>query len=104
MWKSIFSISTLFIGLWASAQNPAPQQNEKQPVDFRPHELKLGVNAIRSARTVFGSNLVTHEIEAALAMHRFVVVGNFGIEEHTRGESFDYENKGSRKRWRYTKT
>ena len=53
------------------------------------------MNAIRSARTAFGSDLITHEVEAALAMHRFVVVGNFGIEEHTRGESFDYENKGS---------
>lgn len=95
MWKSIFSISTLFIVLCASAQSPAPQQNEKQPVDFRPYELKLGVNAIRSARTAFGSDLITHEMEAALAVHRFVVVGNLGIEEHQRGESFDYENKGS---------
>lgn len=95
MWKSIFSISALVIGLRVSGQNPTPQQNVKQPVDFRPYELKLGMNAIRSARTAFGSDLITHEVEAALAVHRFVVVGNFGIEEHQRGETFDYENKGS---------
>lgn len=95
MWKFIFSISTLVIGLVASGQNPAPQQNVKQPVDFRPYELKLGGNAIRSARTAFGSDLITHELEAAVAMHRFVVVANFGIEERQRGESFNYKNKGS---------
>ena len=95
MLRFIFNISALAIGFTVIAQNPALQQDIKEQADFRPHEIKLGMNVVRSARTAFGTDLVTHEIEAALAMHRFVVVGNFGIEERQRGETFDYENKGS---------
>ena len=71
------------------------QPAEKQKLSFRPYEMKIGMNAIRSGRTFFGSGLTTHEVEAALALHRYNVVLDYGIEEHQRGETFNYENKGS---------
>lgn len=90
--KSTFSIASIFICIGLLAQEPAPA---KSPVDFKPYELKLGVNAIRSGRTFFGSGLTSHEVEAALAIHRYNVVLDYGVEEHQRGETFDYVNKGS---------
>ena len=64
-------------------------------MDFRPYELKMGVNSIRSGRTFFGSDLTSHEVEAAVAFHRYNLVLDYGVEEHQRGETFDYQNKGS---------
>ncbi len=94
MWKYFFSVSLVIVSLRLFAQNAAPTK-EKEPVDLRPYELKLGINAIRSGRTFFGSDLVSHEVEAALAIHKYNLVLDYGIEEHNRGESFDYQNKGS---------
>ena len=94
MWRSIFSILTLAISLVVLGQ-PAPPEKTKEPVDFRPYEVKIGVNAIRSGRTFAGGELTSHEVQAALAMHRYNVVVDFGIEEHQRGETFDYKNQGS---------
>lgn len=94
MLKYIFSISTLVFSLNVLGQPAAPPK-EKEPVDFRPYEVKIGLNAIRSGRAFFGSGLTSHEVEAALAIHRYNVVIDYGVEEHQRGETFDYENKGS---------
>lgn len=94
MLKSIFSISALFVSLIVFGQPAAPPK-EKEPVDFSPHELKIGINAIRSGRTFFGSDLTSHEVEAALAIERYNVVLDYGVEEHQRGETFDYQNMGS---------
>ncbi|WP_436514406.1 DUF6048 family protein [Ekhidna sp. To15] len=95
MLKSIFSISAWIIGLVVLGQ-PAPPKKVKEPVDFRPYEVKIGVNAIRGIRTLSGSeNLTTHEFQTAVAIHKYNLVFDFGIEEHKRGESFAYENKGS---------
>lgn len=95
MLRFIFSISALMIGLVVSGQ-PAKPKKEKEPIDFRPYEVKIGVNAIRGIRTLSGSDdLVTHEFQTAVAIHQYNVVFDFGIEEHKRGESFTYENAGS---------
>lgn len=94
MWKYFFSASLVAFSIGIFAQNASPIK-EKEPVDFRPYEVKIGVNAIRSGRTVFGSDIVSHEIEAALAIHKYNLVFDYGIEEHDRGESFDYQNRGS---------
>ncbi len=62
--------------------------------DWTPHELKVGINAIRSGRTIFGSGLNTHEIQLGLAMYRAIVILDLGVEENRRGESFSYTNTG----------
>ncbi|WP_462253951.1 DUF6048 family protein [Ekhidna sp.] len=94
MWKSTFSILTLTLSLILVGQ-PAPPSEDKEPVDFRPSEIKIGVNAIRSIRTFSKDDLSTHEVQAAIAIHKYNFVLDYGIEEHNRGETFDYENKGS---------
>lgn len=95
MWKYTFSILILFITFSSQAQQRPAATKKKDSVNFRPHELKIGLNAIRSGRTLFGSDVTTHEVEAALAMHRYVVVANYGVEEQSRGETFDYVNQGN---------
>lgn len=94
MWKFTFSILTLVLSLAVFSQPAAPKK-EKEPVDFRPYEVKIGVNTIRSIRTFAGDDLTTHEFQTAVAIHKYNVVLDFGVEEHQRGESFAYENKGS---------
>lgn len=94
MWKYIFSITALVFSLTALGQ-PAKPPKEKEPLSFRPYEVKIGMNAIRSGRTFAGSGFVSHEVEAAVAIHRYNVVIDYGIEKHEHGETFDYENKGS---------
>lgn len=94
MLRSTFSILTLLVSLISLGQ-PAPPKKEKEPVSFRPYEVKIGVNAIRSIRTFAGDDLTTHEFQTALAIHKYNVVVDFGVEEHKRGDSFAYENKGS---------
>ncbi|MEO9868947.1 DUF6048 family protein [Ekhidna sp.] len=95
MWKYIFSIGLLVTSLFAFGQEQQAEK-KKEPIDWRPYEIKIGVSAIRSARTFVGNDdFTTHELEAALALHRYNVVFDYGIEEHQRGETFDYLNKGS---------
>lgn len=107
MWRYIFSLWFSAAILSSSGQQPG-QDREKQPpentesgdqaalpkADWTPHDLKVGFNAIRSGRTVFGSDILTHEIQSALAMHQLNVILDLGIEENTYGEGYRYENKG----------
>ncbi len=95
MWKYIFSVG-LLIGCLSVSGQEQKAKKQKERIDWRPYEIKIGASAIRSARTLAGSdNLTTHELEAALALHRYHVVFDYGVEEHQRGETFDYLNNGS---------
>ena len=93
MWRYIFSLFLVINGVCLSAQEAPVKQ--KDPVNLKPYELKVGINAIRSSRTFFGSDLITHEIETALGIHKYHLVVDYGIEEHERGDSLDYQNRGS---------
>ena len=94
MWKFTFSILSLVLSLAVFGQ-PLVSKKIKESVDFRPYEVKIGMNAIRSIRTFAGSDLTTHEFQTAVAIHKYNVVFDYGVEEHRRGETFDYQNKGS---------
>ncbi|WP_425389722.1 DUF6048 family protein [Ekhidna sp.] len=94
MLKCTFNILLMVIGLGVFSQ-PATPKAPKEPANYRPYELKVGINAIRTGRTFASDGLTTHEIEAALAMDRFILVVDYGLEERTRGDSFNYINKGS---------
>ncbi|MEP1034011.1 DUF6048 family protein [Ekhidna sp.] len=95
MLRSTFSILTLVISLVVASQPAAPKK-KKESVDFRPYEVKVGVNVIRSIRTFASSDdLTTHEFQTAVAIHKYNVVFDLGVEEHQRGETFAYQNKGS---------
>lgn len=63
--------------------------------DWTPHEVKIGFNAIRSGRAAFGTGVLTHEIQAAISMHQFVINLDLGVEEHSRGNGYLYENSGA---------
>jgi len=91
MWKYIFSCLLVSASLLAQSQN-APIVEEKP--DWTPHEVKIGWNAIRTGRSVFGSGLTSHEVQAALAMYRVYLVLDLGIEENRRGDTYDYVNSG----------
>ncbi len=94
MWKSIFSTGLVMMSLALSGQDQVPRK-KKDSINFKPYELKLGINTIRSGRTFFDSDLISHEIEVAVGVHKYNLVLDYGVEEHNRGESFDYQNKGS---------
>ena len=97
MWKSIFSISFFFFSLVLFAQDqsvPSPK-TYKESADLTPYEIKLGFNGLRAGRTAFGSGLVAHEIQGAIAFHRYALVVDLGIEENERGEGYEYSNTGS---------
>lgn len=95
MLRYIFNILILVSSFATLAQAPN-QAQVKAPKDFRPYELKVGVNAIRSIRSFAGSDeLNTHEIQTALAVYKYNIVVDFGVEEHKRGDSFNYENSGN---------
>ena len=95
MLRFTFSILSLIICLVVAAQPAAPAL-PKEKADFRPYEVKIGMNAIRGIRTLAGSgDLNTHEFQTAVAIHKYNVVFDFGIENHKRGDSFAYENTGS---------
>ena len=67
----------------------------KVPIDWTPHEIKVGTNLVRLGRTVFGTGLSTYEIQAGLSMHQATVVLDVGFEENLRGDSLDYSNRGN---------
>ncbi|MEP0985916.1 DUF6048 family protein [Ekhidna sp.] len=94
MWRSTFSLIFLVACLAAVGQQQTPLK-KKEKVDFRPHELKVGFNAIRSGRSLSGSDYTSHEIETAIGIHLYNVVFDYGVEEHQRGETFDYRNTGN---------
>jgi len=94
MWKYIFSVATFATLTLVCAQNPEGETGTVR-ASWTPHEIKIGLNAIRSGRTLAGSNITTHEGEVALAIQKFVLVGNYGIEKHQWGATYNYENNGS---------
>lgn len=94
MWRSTFSFIFLVACLSVLGQQQTPVK-KKESVDLSPHELKVGVNAIRSGRSLSGSAYTSHEIETAIGIHLYNVVFDYGVEENQRGEAFDYQNKGS---------
>lgn len=92
MWRFIFSIVAFSCCLLASGQ--AASVPGMKP-DWKPHELKIGFNAIRTGRTAFNTSFRSHELQAVLAMHQLNAVIDLGTEENTRGTSYLYENKGA---------
>lgn len=82
------------LSLFAAGQaEKTPVKKEK--IDWKPYELKLGVNVIRSSRTFYGGGLTTHELEGALALHRYNLVVDLGTEENNRSGDYQYNSKGS---------
>jgi hypothetical protein len=92
--KSIFNILTLLLGLLVSGQTEKPKE-EKEKIDWKPYELKMAVNLVRSGRTLLGSGIKTHEIQAALAMDQYNLVLDFGTEENNRSNGYQYQSKGN---------
>ena len=80
---------------WSQKVNQQGDTIPKVKIDWTPHELKVGTNLIRAGRSAFGSDLVTYELQAGLAMHQATFIVDIGIEENQRGESFNYTNEGS---------
>ncbi|MBC6400607.1 MAG: hypothetical protein GDA37_06250 [Ekhidna sp.] len=93
MWRFIFS-SLFCISIFAAFGQDQEVPLKPKPV-WKPHEIKIGFNAIRSGRTVFGSDILTHEMQVALAMHLLNIIIDLGIEENTHGKTYTYENRGS---------
>ncbi|MEM0938463.1 MAG: DUF6048 family protein [Bacteroidota bacterium] len=76
-------------------QENTPQENTSQEkVNWTPHHLMLGFNAIRTGRTLLGQGLTTHEIQARMGMSRAIAVLDLGTEKNRRGETFNYVNSG----------
>lgn len=82
------------LALLVSGQSEQPKE-EKEKIDWKPYELKLGVNVIRSGRTFFGAGITTHEIQGALALHHYNLVLDLGTEERNRSEGYQYRSAGN---------
>ena len=90
MSKYIFS--TIFLILVCASF--AQEANETIERDFRPHEIKIGVNGIRSFRTPLNSDYTSHELQTMVGFYRYILVIDAGTEKNLRGETFNYENSG----------
>ncbi|GAB4233395.1 MAG: hypothetical protein Tsb0034_06620 [Ekhidna sp.] len=93
MWRFIFSL--ILIGYTTSLVAQDRPQLPKEKVSFKPHDIKVGLNAIRTGRTMFGTDIQTYEVQGILALHQFNLVADLGSEKNTRGESFGYESSGN---------
>lgn len=92
--KYTFSISILLLSFLTFSQEQKKIE-EKVKIDWKPYEVKLGVNLIRSGRTFLGAGLTTHELQGALALHHYSVVLDLGIEENNRGDGYNYQSTGN---------
>ena len=90
--KYTFSILTLIFSLSSFSQNEEPEV-KRSKLGF--HDLKVGVNLLRSGRTLLGSGKDTHEGEVALGVNGWNYVFDFGTEKNERSGSYTYENKGT---------
>ena len=93
MWRFIFS-SLFCISLLAAFGQEEEAPPKPKPV-WKPHEIKIGFNAIRGGRTAFGSGILTHEVQGVLAMHFLNIIIDLGTEKNTYKETYTYENKGN---------
>lgn len=59
------------------------------------HEVKIGINALRTGRTLLSSGKDMHEGELALGWNRWNIVFDYGTEKNNRSGGYSYENKGS---------
>lgn len=84
----------MFSGMSQQEQSADKSEEVKIKPNWSPYELKLGANAIKGGRSLFNGNYSGMEIQAALALYRAICVVEFGQEENSRGENFDYQNKG----------
>lgn len=99
MWRYIFSV--LLVGgclAQAFSQEDVEPEKPKKPkkkIDIKPYEIKIGVNAVRIGRTSLTSGYSSQELETALALNRYNLVFDYGVEKHDRGDSLEYRNKGN---------
>ncbi|MFK7952628.1 MAG: DUF6048 family protein, partial [Ekhidna sp.] len=91
--KYTFSILIFLVVLSVFGQQDQDQTVEVKP-DFRPHELKVGVNMVRLGRNAFDSDLSTGEIQAELGMHSYFFILDLGSEKNTRGTDYQYISDG----------
>lgn len=77
------------------AQNSSNQEKVKEKRNFRPTEIKIGLNAIRTGRSLAGSDISTHELQLAGTFYKYNLVLDLGTEENNYGGSFDYTNTGT---------
>ena len=95
MLRFIFSLSVISLGGVSFCQEKE-KGNTKDRRSFSPYELKIGVNAIRSGRSLIRSDFfMTHEFQGTLSMYKTILVFDFGVEENRRGDTYSYTNKGS---------
>ncbi len=94
MWRYLFS-SILGLGFLGAFGQPADSLVLKPKTDWRPHEMKVGINAIRTGRSAFLPGLVTHEVQGMLSMHQLNLVVDLGLENNRFGSGYHYENKGT---------
>lgn len=95
MLRYIFSLVFTGACLFVFSQEEEVTSSLDKSQRFLPHELKVGLNAIRSGRTFLGSGVTTQELELALAVQQYILVANIGYEENIRGEEYDYRNRGA---------
>ncbi len=77
----------------AFSQDKKTNELEVKP-DFRPHELKVGVNLVRLGQNAFASGLNTTEFQGALGTHSYFLILDIGSETNTRGTEYQYVNDG----------
>ncbi|MEQ9402389.1 MAG: DUF6048 family protein [Cyclobacteriaceae bacterium] len=90
--KFIFNISFLISCFFGFSQAESEETVTNKRVFY---DAKVGVNIIRGASTLFGSDVEAQELQAALGMHTFDLVFDYGTEKNNRSGNYIYENSGS---------
>ena len=94
-----FSILTLILALAAFGQGPKRVKPPRSGI----HDLKVGANLLRSARTWLGSGEDAHEAQVMLGVNRANFVLDAGTAKNVRTGGYEYTSKGNYFRFGYSR-
>ena len=99
MWKFIFSVALLNLVTTGVVGQEIEEKVEEilegSVPKFAPRFLQFNYNILRFGENVLGKPQSSHEIQAELGIHKYLIVADFGIADVSRGEDYLYESKGN---------
>ncbi|MEM9895759.1 MAG: DUF6048 family protein [Bacteroidota bacterium] len=93
MSRFISSLLLFGISLTLFGQRAMDPELEEE-VDFTPRDFSVAYNLVNAGTSLLNANRNTHEIQFSSTLYRYLLVIDFGTDDHQRGELTDYTTTG----------
>jgi hypothetical protein len=100
MWRYIFSLLAVCVGLVAVAQEAAVVKavdkiTEEPHPKFAPRFVQFNYNILRFGENLLDKPQTSQEIQAELGIHKYLLVADLGFAQTDRGTDYSYQSEGN---------